>query len=500
MKYNVIETYKYKDLERFTYAQLESEEIAIDKYPLILYDPFEVEFDHHGIAVLESALNPTIVQELNGDYSLSAEIVKDQRGKYTRIKPLCIIKAQGQLFRIPFWEGVKDNGFTIKINAKHISYDAAEIFTEDRRVNNQNVYETLSRLLEGDTKGKYSLGVTDLATTASANFINENFIESLFNKIIPRWNGELARDNFKFTVKQRLGEYKPNLFIRYGKNSTSINRKVDYSNLCTKILPVGKNGITIEEINRGIKYITSSKINDYPLVYTRKIKFDDAETPEQLKELATEYLNKYDKPLVTVEVNLIDLEQNEAYDNLKSAIRMNLGDTVTIYDEDLDIDEEQRVISLEIDAVTGVKLKITLGEFAPSFADSVSDLEETTNEIADKISENIQTSDDIKNQVVNNTTEIEGLKSVTENLNKDITSTNKEIGQLPALETEYKDDLVGAINELKNVIDYDPGEGEEEKIGLKQEVESLKLKVKDLEENLKVITEILVNEGLYPES
>lgn len=500
MKFNIIETYKYRDLERFTYAQLESEDIAVDKYPLILYDPFETEFEHHGIAVLESTLNHTIIQELNGEYSLSAEIIKDQRGKYTRVKPLCIIKAQGQLFRIPFWNGIKDNGFVIKINAKHISYDAVEIFNEDRRANNKNVYETLSRLLEVDTKGKYSLGVTDLTTTASANFINENFIESLFNKIIPRWGGELVRDNFKFTIKNRVGEYKPNLFIRYSKNSTSINRKVDYSELCTNILPVGQNGITIEEVNQGVKYIKSSKINDYPLIYTKKVKFDDAETPEQLKELAIEYLNKYDKPIITVEVNLIDLEQNEAYDNLKSAIRMNLGDTVTIYDEDLGVDEEQRVISLETDAVTGIKLKITLGEFAPSFADSFSDLEEVTDEISTKVSENIQTSDDIKNQVVKNTTSIEELNSITENLNKDITSTNNEIGQLPALETEYKDDLVGAVNELKNVIDYASVEGEEEKIGLKQEIASLNLQVQDLEEKLKVITDILVNEGLYPKS
>lgn len=499
MDFKNIESYKYKDLERFTYAELESEKIEVARQPLIAYDPFEVDFDNKGIAVLESVLNPTIVQELNGDYSLSVEILKDKRGKYTRIKPLCIIKAQGQLFRIPFWNGIKDNGFVIKINAKHISYDAVEIFTEDRRVNNQNVYEALSRLLEGDIKDKYSLGVTDLSTTASANFIMENFIDSLFNKILPRWNGELIRDNYKFTVKNRIGQYKPNLFIRYGKNSTSIERKVDYSQICTNIYPIGRNGITVEDINNGLKNIKSEKINDYPIIYTKKVKFEDAETPEELKELAIEYLKKYDIPLTTITMNLIDLEQDKLYENLKSAIQMNLGDTVTVYDKDLGIQEEQRVISLEIDAVTGVKLKITLGEFAPSFADSVSDLEETTNEITDKISENIQTSDDIKNKVVTNTTEIEELKLIVENLNKDITSTNKEIGQLPALETEYKEDLVGAINELKNVIDYEPEE-EEEKIGLKQEVESLKLKVKDLEENLKVITDILVNEGLYPES
>lgn len=497
MNYDLIGNYKYKDLERFTYAQLESDEILISNYPIILYDPFETEFDHHGVAVLENTLDAVITQELNGDYTLKAEIIKDERGKYKRVKPLSIVKAQGQLFRIPLLQGIKDDGFKITIDAKHISFDAVELYNEDRRANNQNIYETLSRLMEVDIKGKYSLGVTDVTKTASANFIDENFIESLFNKVLPRWGGELLRDNFKFTVKNRIGSYKPDLFIRYSKNSKSITRKVDYSSLCTMIYPYGKNGITIEEINRGIKYLTSSRINDYPLVYTKKVKFDDAETPEQLLEMATEYLNKYDKPLITVEVDLIDLENSASYENLKSAIRMDLGDTVTIYDEDLGIDEEQRVISMETDAVTGIKLKITLGVSAPSLADSMTDLEDKTSEIEQKVSENINTSEDIKTQVVQNTTDIIELKKIDENLNKDITAVNEEVGQLAGLNTTIKTDLVSAINEVVSMFDVSDEETQE-KTNVVEVVKDLQMKVDEVIIEQNKIIELLKTAGIYP--
>lgn len=497
MDFKSIENYKYKDLERFTYAELESEKMENKKSPMILYDPFETDFDTLGVAVLTNVSNQVILEELNGDYCLNFEVIKDERGKYKRIKPLSIIKAQGQLFRIPMLQGVKDDGFKIIVNAKHISFDAVELYNEDRRANNQNVYETLSRLMEVDVNGKYSLGVTDVTTTASANFINENFIESLFNKVLPRWGGELLRDNFKFTVKNRVGEYKPSLFVRYSKNAKSINRKIDYSSLCTRIYPVGKNGITLENINNGLKYITSNKANNYPIIYPKLVKFDDAETVEELKEQAELYLNTYDTPMITIDIDLISLEQVKDYENLNDSIRMNLGDTVTVYDVDLDVREEQRVISIESDPITGIKLKITLGVSTPSLADSMTDLEDKTSEIEQKVSENINTSEDVKKQVVQNTTDIIELKKIDENLNKDITAVNEEVGQLAGLNTTVKTDLVSAINEVVSMFDVSDEETQE-KTNVVEVVKDLQMKVDEVIIEQNKIIELLKTAGIYP--
>lgn len=453
MKYNEIEKFKHSELEELTYAQLEADDggSSIKKENIIVFEPFENDFDHKGVAVLNGVISSLITHELNGNYSISLEIPKDERGKYKRILPLSILKARGQLFRIPLWNGVKDNGFKLKIYAEHISYDARSIFTEDRRVNEQPIYEALNRLLESDLNNRFKIGPTDITTTANANFIMEDFIDSLFKKIIPRWGGELLRDNFEFTVKRTIGEYKPDLYVRYGKNSTSFDVKLDYTNLCTKIYPVGKEGITIAEIENGRNYLYSKNFRNYPIEYPKKVKFDDIETPEELKVAALEYLDKYSIPVKTISVDLISLELNEAYDNLKSAIKMNLGDVVTAYDEDFNIADELKVVSMDIDGETGEKKKIILGELASTLADVVTDVEEKQSEIQDRIESSITTSDDIKKLVAEHETEIEELKKVDENLNKDITSVNLEVGQLAALETEHKKDLVGAINEVKGL-------------------------------------------------
>ncbi|MGL5084268.1 MAG: hypothetical protein ACRC68_00875, partial [Clostridium sp.] len=70
MIYTSIENYKYKDLEKFTYAQLEADEIAKRKQYVIVYDPFETNFDCLGLGVLNTCvIDPIITKELNADYS-----------------------------------------------------------------------------------------------------------------------------------------------------------------------------------------------------------------------------------------------------------------------------------------------------------------------------------------------------------------------------------------------------------------------------------------------
>lgn len=389
MIYTSIENYKYKDLEKFTYAQLEADEIAKRKQYVIVYDPFETNFDCLGLGVLNTCvIDPIITKELNADYSLTMTIYKDNRGKYKRVKPLSIIKAQGQLFRIPFWEGIKDNGLTINVQAKHIFYDLMEAFTEDRRVQGQNIYETMSRLLESDKRARFRIGVTDVTNVGNANFIDENVCSSIMKKVIPRWKAELLRDNFSIVAKKRLGKYKPDLYIRYGQHAKGLRKKVDYTNMCTRIYAKGKEGITIASINNNVKYLDSSKINDYPIVFPVSVKFDDAETPEQLKILAQEYLDKYDKPLITIEVDLQDLFESKDYENLQSAIQLNEGDTVTVYDKDLDIYEEQRVIKIQQHAITGVKVNITLGIMASTIIDSMDDTDNRVTNVEEKVANN----------------------------------------------------------------------------------------------------------------
>lgn len=446
MDYSLIEVYKYKDLERFTYAQLESDEVAKKENYIILYSPNETNFDTLGEGVLDTVIEPILTEELNGMYSISLKILKDSRGKYKRLKPLSIIKALGQLFRVPLLNGVKDKDFYIEVTAKHIFYDVDEFFNLDRRVREQNVYEALSRLLEVDTTGKYRIGITDLTSVANANFIEENVCTSIFKKVLPRWGGELLRDNYTITIKQRLGKYNPNLIIRYGSKASSIKKSVDYTQMCTRLYAKGKDGITLEEVNNKLPYLDSDKIKDYPKIFPLKVNFENAETGEELLEEARKFLKEYEKPLVTVSVSLHQLAEEGATEELRKAVLLNLGDTVTVRDEDLNIDEEMRVVKISKHCITGVKTSIVLGSIAPTMLNSLDDIEDSLGGVEDTITEIVQNNTDIDKTLTEISKEIYNLYS-------DDTEIRDRIGVLEELPTEQKDNLVHSIAEVNTNLE-----------------------------------------------
>lgn len=473
MIYEVIESYKYKDLEKFTYAQLEGDSTDNGKMSINVYSPFEVDFTHNGLAILEQVEGGKIVEEINGEYYLEFTIRKDSRGKYKNIIDLCIIKAQNQLFRVPSMEFVKDTGFSIVVYCKHIWYDINEIYTEDRRVKEQLVDVALDRILEGDVNNRFIRGMCDVVTRANANFIDENADISIFDKIIPRWGGELYRDNYHFAIKNRLGKYKRDVQIRFGKNAKSLKKKIDYSEVCTRIFPFGKEGVDISGCNGGKRYLEADNIKSYPRLFPRRIKFEEIDTDVEVKKEAFKYLNLNKKPLVTITVDCIDLCYRKEYDQLKKAIALNLGDTITVIDDDLHLDEEMRVIKKEICPVTGLTLSLTLGDKTPNLAQKVTDNDVAISNTDDKIDEVGAIGSEVKENVNVMGEEVRtmdikvgelGRKSETIGYVKFLTTVDKtdtvsainevndKTGDLNNLPTLYKSNLVGAIKEVDEKI------------------------------------------------
>jgi ribosome-binding factor A len=107
--------------------------------------------------------------------------------------------------------------------------------------------------------------------------------------------------------------------IRYGKNLQGIRVYENWSNVCTKILPVGPNGIILPEV-----YMTADI--EYSEVYAKVINFDiqpeegqeltEEDIIAELRILAQEYLDKYKYPEIHYEIQA-DVDQT-----------LDIGDTV----------------------------------------------------------------------------------------------------------------------------------------------------------------------------
>ena len=330
-----------------------------------VYKNNETDFTHNGIKVIDNISKGCYVtQEINGDYSLEIETFKDDGGKSECLDGLNIIKADGQLFRIPFIAN-DQKGLSKKITAQHIFYDLANDFNDDTRATNKSVEDALKIAVA--VNPKFSVLTCDNLGLNNANFIEESPTSDIYDKILSRWGGELYRDNYNLAIKQRLGEDTGRL-ISYGKDIVGFTQTLDYSTLATRILLKGKDGLTIDLVNGGSKYLTSPKVGDYPFVITKKVEFTDIEDATELKNKGLSLWGTLDIPSANYKINLVDVQGTEEYKQFAQLQELKLGDTIIVKHKIFKVNLLARVIKIKKNILTNKIEEIELGQFKNNIA------------------------------------------------------------------------------------------------------------------------------------
>jgi len=329
---------------------------------ITIYDSKCVDFNNNGLAVLSDAISCTITEELNKDYSLELEYPVDTQNKYLNIQGLNIIKAgdKGQFFRIPIQENIQNNGSSVKVSASHIFYDLNNDYIEDSRAENKSVHDALQIALS--VNPLFTVGACSDLGPSTAYFVSESPTSSIYNKIISRWGGELYRDNYTVAIKNRIGADN-GISVSYGKNLMGLVQRLDYSKLATRIKPIGKDGITIESVNGGSKYLISPIAGDYPNIITKEVKFDNIADVTELKNSGLGLWGYIDKVICNYSVNFADLSKTEEYKEFKDLLKLSLGDTVTIKHKTFNVSITARVIKLKTNIITNEITEMELGQF-----------------------------------------------------------------------------------------------------------------------------------------
>lgn len=417
---------------------------------IILYSPFETDFTHNGLAVLDDICSKAeITQEVNGDYSLYLEVKKDIREKYLRIQPFSIIKADGQLFRAPIQENIQDNGISIKLTAKHIFYDMLYDFNLDTRAVNKTVQEALQICVA--LNSKFTITTCDSLGIDTAYFIRENPIKSIFDKILPRWGGEIYRDNFNISIKQRLGKVS-GYIISFGKNIKGFKQKTDFSNLCTRMHPVGNNGLELDSV-----YINSPRINDYPIIATREYSFD-VDTKTDLQNEAEKLWGTVDIPTSSYEVDFEDLSKTTEYEKLKFLLSLDLGDTVTIKHSIFNVNINARVIKTVKDILTDKYTKLYLGDYIANINDTVNSISSRVSSTEEKVtdlSNSITLNDEVITAHINNT-DIHVTSAEKNNWNNAETNAKAYTDDSIANLVDSSPATLNTLNELAQALGDDP--------------------------------------------
>ena len=344
---------------------------------ICLYDSNETTFTSNGLVVLSDAISCTITEELNGAYFLEMEYPLDERGKWQYLLENNIIKADGQLFRI--YHKVKTlNG--IKINARHIFYDLLENLLEDVRPTGLSGYGALDWIL---TRTQYAHPFTSMGDVGGINtkyFVRKNPVDAIMGTdgIIATWGGELVRNNFEIKLLGSRGLDR-GVLVAYGKNIQGIEETLDTSGICTRLMPIGKDGLMLAE-----KYIDSPYIANYPNPKIKVVDFSDFETEVTLRAAGVAYMlsAKIDIPQFNYKIDFLELSKTEEYKGYAVLEKVYEGDTVTIRHSKLGIDLKAKVIKTTFNDITKRLEKIELGSFKPNLATGINNaIQEVRREI-----------------------------------------------------------------------------------------------------------------------
>ena len=398
-----------------------------------LFSHTETDFTHNGIHVLDDiALGDTCILSngINEVYSLEMEVSIYNNSKWKDIESEMILKvptSKGeQLFRIK--EVVK--GFnTIKIYGKHIFFDLENNFILDTNIVKKDGRSAIAQILGTMTNNMVNSfhGTSDISILNNSRLVRKNVVTALIgdgeNSFLNRWGGELELDNFNFSINERIGSDR-GFQIRYGKNATGYEGNINTYNLCTRIVPVGFDGLMLD----GTKWVDSPNIAKYPQIYTYEVKFDDIKVKENaddeegfetieeardaLRQAALNHFNntKCDLPSFSARVNFITLQNTEEYKDVKSLERVELGDDISIYLGSIDVNASSRIVRTKYNFFTQKYIEVEVGDIKPNLFKQLINIKDTIDNIVEDLGGN--TWQDIINKSLDEATKLmeEGLK------------------------------------------------------------------------------------------
>lgn len=350
---------------------------------MILYEKGTTDFTKNGFGYLTNVLNAQVVDELNGEYSLTFEYPMNDtlsnELKEERIVKCNVADGTQQCFII---KNVSKNYDKLVITCNHLFYLLLTDLAEDIYPQNLSPKPFFDWIL---ARANYQLPFTttsDVSTQKTGRYVRKNLVDIILgeqkNSMVNLFGIEIKRNNWNIAFNSRIGADRGEKLI-YGKNITGINVSIDSNEVYTRIMPVGFDGLLLPE-----KYIDADNINDYPYPKIGIFEFSDIKyDPDEegayhdiqdaytaLRAAVQElYDNKVNYPKVNIKVDWLELSKTEEYKQYSALERVYLGDT--IHANIFGLDYETRVIKTTYNPLTNMVEKFEIGSFQPKITTTI---------------------------------------------------------------------------------------------------------------------------------
>lgn len=297
---------------------------------LILYD-----LNKTKIAGLKNYKDLRVERELSGDEVLFFS--------YPQIDP------KHDSIKEETYVRTKKNEFVVKeVNIKDDWTEfVAKVNVEDLKGKAVNSFETVEQTctnavnLAIDGTG-WTIGLCDVLkkrTVRKSNCSSYDILQEI--KKVYLCDFKFDAINKKVYIYQSMGSDKGTYF------SDKLNlKKLDIQSnsydFCTRIIPIGKDGLKINNINSGKEYVENYQYSNKVItVFWEDNRYT---VVENLKEDATAKLNELSKPIRAYSAEIFDLANlNDKYRNI---LDYDLGDTITLLSKDKKVKEKQRIVKI----------------------------------------------------------------------------------------------------------------------------------------------------------
>ena len=339
-----------------------------------VFSPTDTDFSSNGDVVLRP-YKAKVHKEDNGDYYLELETGIEYVDYLTANRIIVADTPQGaQAFRITNPQKTKSK---ISLKAWHVYYDSKNYVIADSNVVEKNGNDAINHLNNAtDSKSPFTVS-SDIANIDSFRCVRKSLYEA-FSTVLERWGGHLVRDNFTVKLSADIGQDN-GVTVRYKKNLKEITSEANWDNVCTKILPVGSNGLLLDEL-----YLRAS--THYEIPYTKVVSFTQEINEEDygnkdlynkaliadLRKQATKYLAENCVPKVsyTLKANLEKIT--------------DVGDTIEVIDERLGINVVTHVTAFDYDCIQKKYTEFEFGNYNEKLSNLMHNISSNTDKKIEK--------------------------------------------------------------------------------------------------------------------
>ena len=320
----------------------------------------------------------------NGDFYLELECSLDY---LAYIIPNNIIVAptpQGeQAFRI---FNVQTTRRRITAKCLHPFYDSMNYLIADSYVVNKNCNDALDHLNNSTDNTSPFTTMSDITVINSFRCVRQSLYEAI-QTVLERWGGHLVRDNWNISIMNQIGQDN-GVTIQYKKNLKEITVNYDWSSVVTKLMPVGKDGLLLDDL-----YVSSD--TQYEIPFTKTISFEQEINEDDFKDEDgnVDYEAYQEALLDDLRVQAQAYVDDNCIPKVNYTLKANMdkitdvGDTVEVKDERLGINLTTSVLSFIYDCILGKYTEIEFGNAQPQLSNLMSNVQ---NNIETAVTENNQ--------------------------------------------------------------------------------------------------------------